>query len=180
VPVRSSIVDAIDGVVVVDLAIVEDDRGGFLEFFRAGWLPAGMEVAQANLSISKVGVLRGMHYHRRQSDYWCLVAGRAFVALADLRGATGPPVPILTFELDAEVAPRGILIPPGVAHGFAALSDVRLVYLVDLPFDGTDEHGFAWNDPEVAIPWPLERPVVSDRDASAPPLARALVAAPVG
>jgi dTDP-4-dehydrorhamnose 3,5-epimerase len=157
-----------------------DERGAFVELFRSGWAPAGLAVAQANLSVSRAGVVRGMHYHRHQADYWCVVQGRAFVALADLRGATAAPVPSLTLELEAGRAARGLFIPPGVAHGFAAMSDVRLVYLVDRPFDGTDEHGFAWNDPELGIRWPISRPVVSGRDASAPPLARALAEAPVG
>jgi dTDP-4-dehydrorhamnose 3,5-epimerase len=170
----------IQGVVVVDLDAHVDDRGSLMEFFRSDWLPDDRPIAQANLSRSRAGVVRGMHYHRRQADYWCVVGGRAFVALADLRGAAGPPVPTKTITLDAERTARALYIPPGVAHGFAALTDVSLVYLVDRPFDGTDEFGFSWDDPAVGIAWPIERPVVSERDASAPPLVRALAGAPVG
>jgi dTDP-4-dehydrorhamnose 3,5-epimerase len=170
-----------DGVVVLDLAERGDARGSFTELFRQGWLPDGFEVAQANLSRSRAGVVRGMHYHRRQSDFWCFVRGRASVALADLRGAI-PPEPVRTamLEIDADERLRGILIPPGVAHGFAAVTDASLLYLVDRAFDGHDEFGFSWNDPSLGITWPVPHPVVSERDADAPPLARALAETPVG
>lgn len=166
---------------MLDLEEHADVRGSFTEVFRPAWLPAGFQVAQANLSRSRLGVIRGMHYHRRQADLWCFVAGRAFVALADLRGAAGPaPAGTATIEVDAAERLRAILIPPGVAHGFAALTDASLLYLVDRAFDGADEFGFSWKDPALGIDWPVADPVVSERDAEAPPLARALVEAPVG
>lgn len=159
-----------------------DVRGSFTEVFRPAWLPDGFEVAQANLSRSRAGVVRGMHYHREQADFWCFVAGRAFVVLADLRRAAGgaAPVATATVEVDAGDRLRGILIPPGVAHGFAAITDASLLYLVDRAFDGADEFGFSWRDPALGVDWPMADPVVSERDAEAPPLARALVEAPVG
>lgn len=164
----------IEGVVVVELEPKEDERGSFAEVFRPEWVPDGFEVAQANLSRSHQGVVRGMHFHRRQTDYWSVVTGRAFVALADLRGhRPGTPVTIWTQEVDAAPA-RGLVIPPGVAHGFAALTEMALLYLVDRPFDGSDEHGFAWDDPDAAIPWPIAGPVLSTRDAEAPSLVQAL------
>lgn len=170
-----------EGVVVVDLTERGDVRGSFTEIFRPSWLPRGFEVAQANLSRSKAGVVRGMHYHREQADFWCFVQGRAVVALADLRGATETgPVAIATLEVDAGERLQGILIPPGVAHGFAALAETSLLYLVDRPFDGSDEFGFSWRDPALGIDWRVSEPVVSERDAEAPPLARALAEAPVG
>jgi dTDP-4-dehydrorhamnose 3,5-epimerase len=57
-----------------------------------------------------------------------------------------------------------------VAHGFAALTDLDLVYLVTEYFDGADEHGLAWNDPVAAVPWAIDHPTLSDRDRAAPPL----------
>ena len=60
--------------------------------------------------------------------------------------------------------PAGLLIPPGVAHGFAAATDLVLVYIVSNYFDNTDEHGIAWNDPALSIEWGIENPVVSQRD----------------
>lgn len=169
-----------EGVVVVDLAERGDVRGSFTEVFRQAWLPGGFDVAQANLSRSRAGVVRGMHYHRRQSDFWCFLQGRAFVVLADLRRAGAESVETMTLEVDAGDRLQGILIPPGVAHGFATLADATLLYLVDRAFDGHDEFGFSWNDPSLGITWPVPHPVVSERDADAPPLARALAEAPVG
>lgn len=126
---------------------------------------------QSNLSFSRAGVIRGMHFHRSQADYWVVLDGRAFVALYDVRAGSPTEGGLETFTIDAAVARRGIFIPPGVAHGFCAITDVSLQYMVDAYYTGSDEYGFAWNDPEAAVPWPIERPITSARDASAPPLA---------
>jgi dTDP-4-dehydrorhamnose 3,5-epimerase len=131
---------------------------------------------QANLSTSAAGVLRGLHLHLRQLDYWFVADGRAFVALVDVRPAlagSGPPV-VETRELPAD---DWVRIPTGVAHGFLALEPLSLVYLVTNEYDGSDEQGFAWDDPQAAVPWPAlpetpdGRPVLSDRDRANPSLA---------
>ncbi len=154
-----------------------DVRGSFTELWRASTLGAGTgSVAQANLSTSSPGVLRGLHLHRRQLDYWVVVAGRAFVALVDARpGVAGLPGPaaVETREL---VPGDWVVIPAGVAHGFLALEALQLLYLVTNEYNGSDELGFAWDDPAVGVPWPAVsatpdgRPIVSERDASNPPL----------
>ncbi|HYC07793.1 MAG TPA: dTDP-4-dehydrorhamnose 3,5-epimerase, partial [Candidatus Binatia bacterium] len=121
-------------------------------------------------------VLRGLHCHRHQLDYWVVVAGRAFVALVDVRaalGGGGPPT-VETREMSAD---DWVVIPAGVAHGFLALEPIELLYLVTDEYDGSDELGFAWDDPAAAVPWPTElptadgRPILSDRDRSNPSLA---------
>jgi dTDP-4-dehydrorhamnose 3,5-epimerase len=129
------------------------------------------------LSTSAPGVLRGLHYHQRQLDYWVVVAGRAFVALVDVRpvldGRRSRPI-LETRLLETD---DWVVIPAGVAHGFLALDAIELLYLVTNEYDGTDELGFAWDDPEVGVPWPeLDvtvdgRPILSDRDRSNPSLA---------
>lgn len=154
-----------------------DTRGAFRELWRASTFRAGVEPAfvQANLSSSAAGVLRGLHYHDRQLDYWVVVAGRALVALVDVRPVIerrGSPV-VETRELAAD---DWVVIPAGVAHGFLALEDLDLLYLVTNEFDGSDELGFAWDDPAAAVPWPAVptpdgRPILSDRDRSNPTLA---------
>jgi dTDP-4-dehydrorhamnose 3,5-epimerase len=165
-----------------------DERGSFREIWRASAFgdltpsetgaAAGVtpRFVQANLSSSAVGVLRGLHYHRRQLDYWTVVAGRAFVALVDVRplveGGARPLVE--TRELAADA---WLVIPAGVAHGFLALEPLDLLYLVTNEFDGSDELGFAWDDPAVGVPWPVVpgtpggRPILSERDRSNPTLA---------
>ena len=166
-----------------------DSRGSFRELWRASLFPTltlsetgaptGSEprFVQANLSSSAPGVLRGLHYHRRQLDYWVVVTGRALVALVDVRpllDGTGDRALVETRELAAD---EWVVIPTGVAHGFLALEPLELLYLVTNEFDGTDELGFAWDDPAVGVPWPAVeatpdgRPILSDRDRSNPTLA---------
>jgi dTDP-4-dehydrorhamnose 3,5-epimerase len=142
-------------------------------------LPAGRPepaFTQANLSTSSAGVLRGLHLHRRQLDHWIVIEGRALVALVDVRPlmagtAERPLVEVREAPVDSTVT-----IPAGVAHGFLALEPLELVYLVTNEFDGSDELGFAWDDPLAAIPWPAVagtrdgRPILSDRDRSNPSL----------
>ena len=158
-----------------------DDRGSFRELWRAGEAGSADESAQfvqANLSTSAAGVLRGLHLHRRQLDYWVVAAGSAFVGLVDVRplldGSASAPI-VETRELGPD---DWVVIPAGVAHGFLALEPLELLYLVTNRYDGSDEFGFAWDDPAVRVPWPIQtgapsgRPIVSERDASNPPLAQ--------
>lgn len=174
---------ALPGVRFGAVARHADERGSFREMWRAGEAgagPAGGEAApfvQANLSTSATGVLRGLHLHRRQLDYWVVAAGRAYVALVDVRplldGSAARPA-TETRELRAD---DWVVIPQGVAHGFLALEPLELLYLVTNQYDGSDELGFAWDDPTVGVPWPAiagapdGRPTLSGRDASNPPLA---------
>ncbi len=161
-----------------------DQRGTFLELWRAPDFP-DQRFIQANLSTSATGVLRGLHLHRHQDDLWIVGAGRAFVALVDVRPLLdiGAPVTVKSPTIETrELAPGDwVVIPTGVAHGFLALDPLQLVYFVTNLYDGSDELGFAWDDPAVAVPWPAVptspdgRPVLSDRDRSNPSLADLLV-----
>ena len=158
---------SIPGVSVTRLNQVNDDRGFFAEVARANQWP--LDFVQMNHSNSRRGVLRGLHYHQRQADLWYVIRGRAQVALVDLRGEdpSSRSVEVLTVQGDE---PCTIYIPPGVAHGYLALTDVDLLYWVTEYYDNTDEHGVAWNDPALAIPWAITDPILSDRDRSNPPL----------
>jgi len=163
----------IQGVVLVRLSNHDDDRGSLTETWRREWVPGSAEMVQANLSGSRAGVLRGLHVHGEQADYWCVLSGTAFVGLFDLR--TGSPSEGTKAEvrIDTEVERLGLYIPPGVAHGFFAETEVLLQYLVDRVFTGQDEFGLAWDDPDVAIAWPTAEPQVSARDLANPSLADA-------
>ncbi len=170
----------------------EDARGTFRELWRAPEpsdpgtpaspaSPASAAPArpfvQANLSTSGAGVLRGLHLHRRQLDYWVVASGTAFVTLVDVRLMLAGNADRPTVETRQLGADDWVLIPEGVAHGFLALEPLELVYLVTNWYDGSDELGFAWDDPTVGVPWPAVsatsdgRPIVSERDASNPSLA---------
>jgi len=163
---------AIFGVVLVDLDPREDDRGLFAELFRFDRLNLAYRPAQANLSVSRAGVLRGLHYHHSQYDYWIPMGGRLRVGLADLRRGSATWKASMTLDLDA-AHPQGLLIPAGVAHGYFALEDAKLLYLVEQVYDGSDEWGVAWDDPDLAVAWDLNGvPVLSDRDHNNPTLAR--------
>jgi len=112
-----------------------------------------------------------MHVHLRQADLLYVVNGRLFIALLDLRSDTGPKDELW---LDPN---ESLIIPPGVAHGYAALEPAVVLYLLDHESDGSDELGFAWSDPEAAIGWPVRDPILSERDRTAGSMraARALV-----
>ena len=108
-------------------------------------------------------------------------AGRAFVALVDIRpllDGTGSAPLVETRELAAD---DWVVIPRGIAHGFLALEPLQLIYLVTNEYDGSDELGFAWDDPAVAVDWPMvpgspdRQPILSDRDGANPPLAELVV-----
>ena len=164
----------IPGVVRRTLPVFPDDRGEFRELWRASWTDGiASRFIQANLSRSKAGVLRGMHAHQRQDDLWLILEGRAFVALVDLR--RGPAERPRTYGFEA-TAGHAVLIPTGVAHGFLAIEPLALGYLVTNEYDGTDEHGFAWDDPLAAIAWPRTDPILSARDQVNPRLATVLEA----
>jgi dTDP-4-dehydrorhamnose 3,5-epimerase len=164
-----------------------DERGSFRELWRAdafrdvdpalAGLPpsAPLRFVQSNLSISAPGVLRGLHLHRRQLDHWVVASGRAFIALVDVRpmlGGASRPI-VETRDASADTA---VSIPVGVAHGFLALEALDLVYLVTNDYDGSDELGFAWDDPVAAIDWPTVPgtttglPILSPRDQGNPSL----------
>ena len=170
--------DEIRGVVWGRAARHADARGGLAEIGRASTIdlaPArtglpDARIVQANLSVSAAGVLRGLHLHRRQLDRWYVVSGRAFIALVDVRPLLSDPAArpgVITREVAVD---DWVEIPVGVAHGFLALEPLALVYLATNEYDGTDELGFAWDDPGAAVPWPKVpatpdgRPVLSDRD----------------
>jgi dTDP-4-dehydrorhamnose 3,5-epimerase len=160
--------EIIDGVVVVVPEVHGDERGRFSETYRRSWFPQGREMIQANRSDKRRSAVVGLHYHLHQADYWVVTSGTARVVLHDLR--LGSPSDGATLALDlGEADGRGVFIPPGVAHGFAAVTDLTLTYLVDQYYNAADELGVAWDDPEIAADWGVADPVVSGRDQTNPP-----------
>lgn len=164
----------IDGLSLHEIGARADARGSLSEVYRRAWVPDGAEAVQANLSESRAGVLRGLHWHRHQRDYWCFLHGTVFAVFVDLRPGSPTQREVVTLEIDTERERFGIAVPPGVAHGFEALSEVSLLYLVDAYYSGEDEFGLAWDDPDLAIDWPDGTPVLSERDRSNPSLASAI------
>jgi dTDP-4-dehydrorhamnose 3,5-epimerase len=160
----------IAGVYSVRLQRHGDDRGFFYESFRRTWVPDIGEMVQGNFSFSKAGVLRGLHYHHKQADLWFCPLGHIRAGLYDLRTSSPTRGNAETYELGAAEA-RVLYIPRGVAHGFYAVEDSYLSYLVDQYYDGSDELGVKWDDPALGVPWGVTTASLSDRDAKNPPLA---------
>jgi len=159
--------DRIAGVHVVEPTIHGDQRGLFIETYRREWFPNGREMVQGNRANRQRGAVVGLHYHLHQADYWYVPVGTARVVLHDLR--EGGPTDGQTLELDVTGENHvGVLIPPGVAHGFAAVSDMVITYLVDGYYNLADELGVAWDDPAVGADWGVTEPLLSERDQANP------------
>jgi dTDP-4-dehydrorhamnose 3,5-epimerase len=151
----------IGSIVRVPLVRVDDERGWFLELRRDSRLPR--PTVQTNLSFSRQGVIRGLHYHERgQDDLFACLQGMARVVVLDLE--TGE-----TFTEDiGDENPVALYVPGRLAHGFEALTDLLFCYHVTEEYDPADpdEHGVRWDDPRVRHLWSTASPILSARDAS--------------
>jgi glucose-1-phosphate thymidylyltransferase len=152
---------AADRTRVMPLRRFDDDRGWFIEIARAAALPK--PIRQTNVSFSRRGTIRGLHFHERgQDDLFVCLQGRARVVALDRD--TGE-----TFaEEIGEGNPAGVYVPGHLAHGFEALTDVLMLYHVTEEYDAVDpdENGVPWNDSRVAHLWSTQSPILSERDAS--------------
>lgn len=156
--------DSIADVLIADLRAFKDERGQFTETFRAAWFPqVSWDRLQMNRSESIAGVVRGLHYHFHQVDYWHVLKGTIRVGLADLRPNSPSFMQSATLELSADTH-QGLYIPVGVAHGFAAVTDCMLTYIVNNYYDASDEHGVAWDDSDLAVNWNVAAVMLSPRD----------------
>jgi dTDP-4-dehydrorhamnose 3,5-epimerase len=151
----------IEGVLRIPLAVFEDERGWFYELRRDSLLPAPM--TQTNLSFSRAGVIRGLHYHERgQDDLFTCLSGSARVVVLDRESGE-------TWTEDIGDENRvAIFVPGHYGHGFEALTDVLFCYHVTAEYDPAepDEHTIPWNDPRVAHLWSTSTPILSPRDAA--------------
>ncbi len=159
---------AIDDVIVRELTVHGDHRGRVLEGWREEWVP--FTVRQLTEGRAEAGVLKGLHLHYRQWDWWRVVTGRMLVALYDARPHAATHGATMLFEINPE-NPTAVGIPPGVAHGYFAISDLEMIYLLSEVYDPGDEHGIRWDS--VGIDWPFLAdgvvPVISERDENLPP-----------
>jgi dTDP-4-dehydrorhamnose 3,5-epimerase len=164
--------DAIIGVYIVEPDVHADERGNFVETYRRDWFPHAHEMVQGNRGDRQEGCVVGLHYHLHQADYWYVPNGRARVVLHDLREGSPTEHATLVLELgrrsDGTHDHRGVYIPPGIAHGFAALTDMTITYLVDRYYNPADELGVAWDDPEIRADWGIADPILSKRDQNNP------------
>ena len=164
--------ETIVGVFRVVPVVHRDERGLFVETYRRAWVPGAREMIQGNRGDRQAGSIVGLHYHLHQADYWYVPEGRARVVLHDLREGSPTDGNTLVFELgradDGTHDHHGVYIPPGVAHGFGALTDMTITYLVDGYYNPADELGVAWDDPVIGADWGIADPVLSARDQKNP------------
>jgi dTDP-4-dehydrorhamnose 3,5-epimerase len=166
---------ALSEVLVITPDVYRDARGYFLETYHAGkYCEVGIAApfVQDNLSRSVRGTLRGLHAQRRrpQGKLIRVVEGEIFDVAADIRRQSPSFGRWVAVRLSAENF-RQCYVPPGFAHGFCVLSDVAVVeYKCTELYDPADELGVIWNDPDLAIQWPIGAPTLSVKDGTAPRL----------
>jgi dTDP-4-dehydrorhamnose 3,5-epimerase len=167
------------GVVLVEETRRGDARGFFAETFkesafRDGGIPGPF--VQDNHARSSRGVLRGLHYQlppRAQGKLVRVVRGEVFDVAVDLRRGS-PTFGRWTGVRLSEDEGRMLWIPPGFAHGYVVMSEsADFTYKVTAEYDGALERGVRWDDPAIGVEWPLDAPLLSDRDRAQPALADA-------
>jgi dTDP-4-dehydrorhamnose 3,5-epimerase len=168
----------LEGLLLVEGRSFPDERGFFMESFRADeWAKAGLPpLVQDNLSRSKRGTVRGLHFQIPPRPIGKLVRcarGRIFDAVVDLRRASPTFGKAAWIELD-DGGNRMLWVPAGFAHGFCALSDsADVTYKVTDYWRADVDRGMRWNDPALGIPWPIQagEAIVTAKDAALPLLA---------
>ncbi len=166
---------ALDGVILVEPAVHGDARGFFLETYHrqryvAGGIAEGF--VQDNHSKSKRGTLRGLHaqLQKPQGKLVRAIEGEIFDVAVDVRRGS-PTFGEWVGEILSAENFRQLYVPPGFVHGFCVLSEsAQVEYKVTALYDRADEYGVIWNDPDVGIEWPIDDPLLSDRDRAAPRL----------
>jgi dTDP-4-dehydrorhamnose 3,5-epimerase len=159
-------------VLIIEPDVFQDTRGFFLETYHAQkYREAGiLEVfVQDNHSRSAQGTLRGLHAQRQhpQGKLVRVIHGEVFDVAVDIRPESPTFKRWVGITLSAENF-RQVYVPPGFAHGFCVMSKIAEVeYKCTDFYDPTDEIGILWNDPEIGVKWPIDEPVLSDRDRGA-------------
>jgi dTDP-4-dehydrorhamnose 3,5-epimerase len=165
---------SIEGPVLLEPTVFEDERGFFQETFNEMEickLGIPTRFVQDNQSRSKKGVLRGLHFQKShpQAKLIRVTRGEVYDIIVDLRAGSPTLGEWCSVSLSAKNM-RILFVPEGFAHGFLALSEnVDLCYKCSDYYDPEDQCGLIWNDPDLAIPWPLEGrdlPLLSSKDAS--------------
>jgi len=161
-------------VILIEPKIFPDDRGYFMESFKASDFKKAnisLDFVQDNFSFSKKDVIRGLHYQKAPKAQGKLVSafkGSVWDVAVDIRGQS----PTFLKWVAAELSDQNhamLYIPPGFAHGFVALTeDAHLLYKCTNEFDAKADTGIRWNDPDIAIPWPVKNPILSEKDRNLP------------
>lgn len=170
---------ALPNVIIVEPDIFRDERGFFLETFsRAKYARGGIdcEFVQDNQSRSRHGTIRGLHAqrHRPQGKLVRVLIGAIFDVVVDIRRESPTYLKWISVELSSDNF-RQIYVPPGYAHGICITSDLaEIEYKCTDYYDPGDELRIAWNDSAIGVSWPVQDPILSDKDRQAPTLAEQL------
>jgi dTDP-4-dehydrorhamnose 3,5-epimerase len=160
----------LDGVLIIEPHVFKDQRGYFFETYqRQRYTDAGIvtDFVQDNLSFSKKGTLRGLHYQHphEQAKLVQVIQGEVFDVVVDIRRESPTFGKWIGRHLSDENK-KQLFVPEGFAHGFCVRSDTALFHYKCSDFYAPDcEGGVLWSDPDVAIDWSVESPIVSDKDA---------------
>lgn len=163
---------SLEGLLVLKRPFFKDERGFFREIFHKDELEAisgvSFECVQLNHSRSMPGVLRGLHAEK-WNKIISPVNGKAFLAIVDIRPDSQTFGKYETFTINDENR-FSLFIPNGMANSICVIGEkaVDYFYLVDAYYDGLDTRAIVWNDPDLAIPWPVKNPVLSERDKNNP------------
>lgn len=164
----------LEGVILVEPRVFADERGFFMESYKASEFKAnGIDVDfnQDNHSRSVKGVLRGLHFQKPPMEQAKLVRcskGRIFDVAVDIRPDSLNFKKWVGYELSEENK-RMLYIPAGFAHGFVVLSEeAELLYKASNEFSPQHDAGIRWNDPEIGVEWGIDNPIVSKKDAELP------------
>jgi dTDP-4-dehydrorhamnose 3,5-epimerase len=170
---------AIPDVILVEAKAFPDERGFFMESFKeSAFSQNGISTGfvQDNHSHSVKGVLRGLHYQKNpkaQAKLVMAIRGEIFDVAVDVRKGS-PTYGKWVGEILSEQNHRLLYVPRGFAHGFVVLSnEADVVYKVDAEYSPEHERGVLWNDPDVGIRWPIDRPVMIKKDLDLPLLKNA-------
>jgi dTDP-4-dehydrorhamnose 3,5-epimerase len=167
----------LSGPILIEPHVFRDGRGFFFESFRRDqYRTAGIDAdfVQENHSRSTRGTIRALHFQADpgQPKLVRVARGGAWDVVVDIRRSSPTFGEWEPFELDDERNLQ-LYVPIGFAHGFCAVSEVvDIVYKVGSYYDSATERGIAWDDPRLAIPWPTDQPIVSERDRRNPTLAQ--------
>jgi len=165
----------IPDVILIEPVVFTDERGFFIETFKASDFKANnisYEFVQDNHSKSRKGVLRGLHYQLKPMEQGKLVRcikGKIWDVAVDIRKGSPWYRKWVGVELSEENKLM-LWIPPGFAHGFVALEDAEVIYKCTKEYAPQYDRGIIWNDPELAIHWPIKNPILSLKDANLPNL----------
>jgi dTDP-4-dehydrorhamnose 3,5-epimerase len=159
----------IPDVILVEPASYIDSRGYFLEMFKSSSFSENgidLKFSQDNLSFSKKGTVRGLHFQKHPYEQGKLVStitGSIFDVAVDLR-INSNTFGKYVYAILSEENHRSLWIPPGFGHGFMALEDSHVMYKVTSEYNKDYDSGIMWNDPDIGVLWPDIAPIISDKD----------------